>query len=174
MPLKFVYGSLMLHNKALRSGKAAYINDHEICFNHIGISKWEPSFANIEKSEGNRAWGVLVDFQHEIWTEIKKDEFSYIEINVIAIAMDEKRYRCTTLTLMEKFKDLEKPPSARYAKMLWEGAKYHRIPDAVLKKYEGYYRKGHKGTLWLGPVRFPIFWIARLLIRLMVKSGKLG
>jgi len=165
MPLKFVYGSLMTHPIALKTGQGAYVSENVIRFNHIGINKWEPSFANIEKENDGKAWGVLVDFSNEIWSEIRKLEVSYGTQNITATAFDKKEYECETLVLYDQFVGADRPPSARYAKKLWDGALYHKLPDEVVKKYENFYRTGHRGTIYFGPLLYPIFLIIRFFIR---------
>ena len=172
MPYVFVYGALMLHKTALKSGVAAHVNDHAICFNHIGINRLEPSFANIEESEGDRAWGVLVDFSEEDWLGIRRRELSYKVIDVTTITLDNKKYLCKTLTLMDRFRSVENPPSARYGKILLEGAKYHNLPDIVLERYESYYKNGHKATLRLGPFLYPLSRMAVIIIRLRARKRR--
>lgn len=161
--MQFVYGSLMTDETALKSGKAAFVRDHAVRFTHVGLPPVEPSFANIEWSPGDVAWGVIVDFDDGTWKEIQKRELSYSVIKVMAETPGGEACECETFTLKGILRGRERPPSARYAKMLLDGARRHNFPQDVVERYEKYYRNGNRATLKMGPLIRPVYSIIRLI-----------
>lgn len=164
MPYKFVYGAQMTHKWSLRHGQAALVEDHKICFNHVGFGSLEPTFANLDPAAEEKAWGVLVEFPDHLWQEILRNEPSYDEIDVDVITKEGESFSCQALTLKPTRKGSDKNPSARYAKLLYQGAKLHQFPNEVINHYHELYKSGNTLTLWLGPLKQPLFVIAKTLI----------
>jgi len=165
MALKFVYGSLMTHEVALEKGFAGFVKDHAIGFTHIALSKWEPSFANLEISEGDKAWGVIVDFNPAVWKKIKRREISYVSKQVVVNTPDGKEFECETFVLANFFRGDEHPPSSRYAKMLLKGAEHHKLPETVIQEYKELFKKGHKGSLRVNEFFYSLFLTVRTVAR---------
>lgn len=164
MPYKFVYGAQMTHKWSLRHGQLASVENYRIRFNHVGFGSLEPTFANLDVAQDDKAWGVLVEFPDHLWEEILHNEPSYDEIDIEVITQDGESFSCQALTLKPTRIGNDKNPSARYARLLYQGAKLHQFPNEVVNHYKELYKTGNNLTLWLGPLKQPLFALAKTMI----------
>lgn len=134
MVLAFVFGALMVHRRALERGEAACVRDHAVRFVVGGVRR-EPSFASLVEAPGEEAWGVVVPFTPLDWIWVRMKEFGYRARPVVATTKAGREVACRALFVLPFLAAPERPPSARYARLLLRGAEHHGLPGAVVERY---------------------------------------
>lgn len=163
MPWVFVYGALMVDDMVKRNGLAAHVDHHQIRFNHRGMSFLEPTFANLEPCINKRAHGVACFMENDLWRKLCRMEISYDTMSILAHTKSGP-IECQALTLKPQHKRPDRIPSARYAKLLLQGAKHHGLPDTTVKQYRLFADQGSPVTLYFAPLKKPIFSAAHSAI----------
>ncbi|MBL8714941.1 MAG: hypothetical protein JNL79_03050 [Myxococcales bacterium] len=130
----FVFGALMVHRRALEHGEAAVVRDHAVRFVVRG-ARHEPSFASLVEAPGEEAWGVVVPFQSLEWMMVRMREAVYRARPVLARTKSGREVRCHALFVFSMMRVDERPPSARYARLLLRGALHHGLPTHVVDRY---------------------------------------
>jgi len=135
VPRAFVYGALMAHPHVLGHGEAAWVDDHAVRFSMRGMPLFEPSFAALEPSVGARAWGALVEWSDAQWSRILLRELGYDTREVIARTKRGREISCLAFFASPRLRAKERTPSARYARLLLQGAEHHALPGDVIDRY---------------------------------------
>lgn len=130
----FVFGALMVHRRALEQGEAASVRDHAVRFVVGGVRR-EPSFASLVEAPGEEAWGVVVPFTPLDWLVVRVKEFGYRTRPVVARTRAGREIPCRALFVFPFLRVEERPPSARYARLLLRGAEHHGLPEHVVERY---------------------------------------
>ncbi len=143
----FAFGSNLLQEKMTSRGIAplnackAILHDWELTFNQLGFPPVEPSFANVVRNEGSSTHGILYELTVKDFVVLWRGEGSgqwYDTELVTARGYDGTTYQ-NTVVFTCKHSKLTKngkssPPSARYMKMLLDGAAEVGLSDEYQKK----------------------------------------
>ncbi|HMT02570.1 MAG TPA: hypothetical protein PKD00_04560 [Burkholderiales bacterium] len=153
----FVYGALMAKHKDKSSSYPVYLNNHQISFKVKGFMPFEPSFANLEESINKKAYGVIIILSNDDLNKYIAHESSYSTKTVHVVDNNNNIHECTALFLNRVGYSENVMPSARYARLLHLGARYHGLPQDITKYYKSLQKQGSKFTLYL---RFllPLAW----------------
>ncbi len=149
MPRAFVYGALMTHPHALARGEPAWVDDHAVRFTVRGLPLLEPAFAALEPAPGARAWGVAVEWSDRQWARICRREWPYDVREVIARTKRGAERPCLAFFIGGAFRIRERTPSARYARLLLDGAEHHALPAEVVQRYRELVEKGARWSVRL-------------------------
>lgn len=165
----FVYGALMANPYFRERAVPGKIKDHQIVMKVKGIKPFEPSFAVIEESPGEEAWGLIVQISEMEWKQRSTHEIVYMERELEAYDREGKRFSVKTLFLQKKEDGYphEVNPSKRYSKILFDCARAFDFPLSVQKHYELFVQNGNG---WSNRLKWAITLI-RLLIPFFGKWG---
>jgi hypothetical protein len=142
VPLAFVYGALMTHPHVLAHGEAGWVEDHDVRFVYRGVPLIEPSFAALEPATGEKAWGVIAEWSDEQWQRVCRRERGYDVRRVLARNKRGEERECVAFFASSLTRAAERPPSARYARLLLRGAEHHALPTEVVAKYRTLVERG--------------------------------
>lgn len=132
----FAYGSNM--HRSIFSGRRhmrplttrwGWLENHRLCFN-LPVGSGERGVANIEPEEGARTCGVLYLLTPEEFDRLDRTEgvhsgvYHRIPVEVIA----EGEERVPAFTYQSSLTRPGRKPSARYLRLLVEGAHQHGLP----------------------------------------------
>lgn len=140
----FAYGSNMNPKtfegvRAMRplSSVPVVLRGYELAFNVPGLPLVEPSFASVrvarEGANGrfsNECHGVAHLISLDEWQRLVRSEGSYDVVDVDCEAYDGSKVACKTLTHRDLKNFGERAPSKRYANLLREGARHHKLNEA--------------------------------------------
>ncbi|MCB9755268.1 MAG: gamma-glutamylcyclotransferase [Myxococcales bacterium] len=154
MPRVFFYGAQMLHPESVARGRVGVVDGYAVDFTAVGVPVFEPAFANLEAAPGQRAHGVVTELSDAAWAEVRAVERSYRVTRVRAALRTGEVVECVSLTTGPR---AGRPgrPSARYARLLVEGARAHGLPPEVVARYERAAADGSRISLrlrWLRPL----------------------
>ena len=119
--------------------RVARLDDYRLCFN-IPIGPGERGVANVEPASGSRVWGVLYLVTPEEFDRLDQTEavhrgvYRRTPVEVIA----EREERLPAVTYCSALTVNGRKPSARYMRLLLEGAREHRLPAEYLRILEGF------------------------------------
>lgn len=139
----------MTHPFVLSRGEPAWVEDHAVRFTARGLPLLEPAFAALEPVAGARAWGVAVDWTDADWARICRREWPYDLREVIATNRRGEEHTCVAFFIGGRFRIRERTPSARYAKLLLNGAEHHALPSEVIMRYRELVEKGARWSVRL-------------------------
>lgn len=142
-----MYGALMTHPVALRSGRGAMVEGFAVRFLTRGVPMLEPSFATLVESPEETAHGVLVPFDERTWRRERLAEATYATRTVRATTLTGEVYDAIALVHGFATRERETAPSARYASLLVAGARHHGLPDHVVDRYVRLHTQGASLTL---------------------------
>jgi hypothetical protein len=149
VPLAFVYGALMAHPHVLANGEVGWVDDHDVRFSYRGLPFIEPSFAALEPAHGAKAWGVITEWSDEQWRRVCRRERGYDVREVIARNRRGQERPCVAFFASKRFRSEERPPSARYARLLLRGAEHHALPAEVVARYRTLVERGARWSMRL-------------------------
>lgn len=149
MPNVFVYGALMTHPVALRSGVGASVADHAVRFLTLGLPFLEPAFALLVPAPGETAFGAIVPFDDATWRLERAAEATYTTAGVRATTLAGDPVEAIALVAGFRTRRIERAPSARYASLLLAGAEHHGLPADVIARYQALRASGPSLTLRL-------------------------
>jgi len=149
VPLAFLYGALMTHPHVLAHGEAGWVDDHEVRFVYRGLPILEPSFAALEPMHGGRAWGVIAEWSDADWRRVCRRERGYEVREVIARTKRGHERPCVAFFASPRVRAAERPPSARYARLLLRGAEHHALPAEVCARYRTLVERGARWSMRL-------------------------
>ncbi len=149
MPLAFVYGALMTHPHVLATGEPGWVDDHDVRFVYRGLPLIEPSFAALEPAHGSKAWGVITEWSDAQWLRVCRRERGYDVRDVLARNRRGEERPCVAFFASRRVRAVERPPSARYARLLLRGAEHHAFPADIVAKYRTLVERGGRWSLRL-------------------------
>jgi hypothetical protein len=147
VPLAFVYGALMTHPHVLANGEAGWVDDHDVRFVYRGVPLIEPSFAALEPMHGAKAWGVITEWTDVQWQRVCRRERGYDVRDVIARNKRGEERPCAAFFVSKRVRAAERPPSARYARLLLRGAEHHALPAEVVARYQSLVEHGARWSM---------------------------
>lgn len=147
MPLAFVYGALMTHPHVLAHGEPGWVDHHDVRFVYRGLPVIEPSFAALEPVHGARAWGVITEWSDAQWRRVCRRERGYDVREVIARTKRGEEKPCVAFFASSRVRAPERPPSARYARLLLRGAEHHALPAEVIDRYRTLVERGARWSM---------------------------
>ncbi|MCF6767847.1 gamma-glutamylcyclotransferase [Thiotrichales bacterium 19S11-10] len=154
-----------MRNKIVRrKGKVAYLPNYMVQFNVKGIPLIEPGFATLVPSNGDQAWGVIVELHSHDWDKMSSHEVSYQLTSTTAYDLDYNPHEVKTLLPIAHHIHSWKP-SSRYARLLYHAACHFHFPHDVKERYKEAYLKGNKVTRYIP-------WFAPIIKKSIARFGK--
>lgn len=149
MKYNFAYGS-NLHPKRVL-GRAdveparcepAVLRDHRLAFNlATGLTWVEPAMANVVEAPGESVHGVALGMTEEELASLVGSEggdMFYRSVEVEVETYRGERIRALMFIAREEMLRNEVPPSARYIRLLREGARHHGLDEAYCRFLENH------------------------------------
>jgi hypothetical protein len=119
------------------SSEPAELNGYRLVFDHPGIPLVEPSFANVEKREGSKIYGVLYHMTRNEMALLNKMEgggaYQNLDLEVLGT---QSGLKIAHVYWTENTGITHLKPSRRYINVLLEGAKEHNLPKEWIEFLE--------------------------------------
>lgn len=104
-------------------------------FDQPGIPLVEPAFASVRPAD-DHVWGVLYDLTSEDFERLRS--FEGREYTEAAVEVSIGEARSSARTFVTRGSHPERRPSARYLKVVLDGAKHHGLPDEWIERLEAH------------------------------------
>ena len=162
MPQVFCYGALMAQPHVLEHGRHAVLPGYSARFVLRGIPFVEPRFLALVEDADAEAHGVLFSIDDAGWEEMSRHEMTY-ERRLVRVQAGDEEVEAIALVAPRWVLRTERPPSARYARLLVVGGQAHGLPDELVARWRGYAETGPKLSIHLAGLRYPVVWLARYI-----------
>ena len=116
------------------SSEPAELKGYRLVFDHPGIPLLEPSFANVEKHDDSKIYGVLYHMTRDEMNLLNKMEgggaYQNLDLEVVG---KESGLKIAHVYWTENTGITHLKPSRRYINVLLEGAKEHNLPPELIQ-----------------------------------------
>jgi cation transport regulator ChaC len=119
------------------STRIGWMEGHRMCFN-LPIGPGERGVANVEPADGWRLWGVLYLLTAEEFDRLDQTEgvhlgaYHRVPVDVHVTAAERIQAHTYSSTLTRE----GRKPSARYMRLILEGARQHELPSDYIRLLE--------------------------------------
>jgi gamma-glutamylcyclotransferase (GGCT)/AIG2-like uncharacterized protein YtfP len=145
----FIYGCLLNHRHIKQNATVAFLPDYDLKFIVQGDSSLEPCYATIVHHPGHSVWGVIANVGENLLAKLKDFEQGYDLQPIVAIDINGIKHNCYTFIANDHLLQAEVIPSAHYAKQMYKGAKFHKLPSPVIANYHNLMLMGPRISLYL-------------------------
>lgn len=159
----FVYGGSLMNERGIH-GRPALLRGYELRWVLVGVPPFEPSFGSIVPKEGGEVYGAVVEVPDEEWPKMRDLGTAYNDLEVRVSFLDGSgELDCLTMEPKPTHFREERLPSARYGRILREGAEHHGFPQDVIERYREVEKTGSRLSLRLRWLRSLVVWLTHII-----------